>query len=178
MSLAAPRTAPAPFTPAPSAPAPAPRRAPAPAVVPPGGGRVVAAFGDTLAIKLGDAETGGALTLAFATTPPGGGPPPHRHLDEDELFILVEGREEYLLDGGWTAVEPGSVVYVPRGAVHTFRNVGDAPSRKWTLTTSGGFDRFFTACGRAFDAAAAAGTPPDMGHLLALFAEHRLELAR
>jgi quercetin dioxygenase-like cupin family protein len=137
----------------------------------------VAAFGDTLAIKLGDAETGGALTLALATTPPGGGPPPHRHLAEDELFILVSGREEYLIDGAWTAVEPGGVVYVPRGAVHTFRNVGDVPSQKWTLTTSGGFDRFFTACGDVFAAAAAAGAAPDMGRILALFAEHRLELA-
>jgi mannose-6-phosphate isomerase-like protein (cupin superfamily) len=108
--------------------------------------------------------------------PAGGGPPPHRHLDEDELFILVAGREEYLLEGVWTAVEPGSVVYVPRGTVHTFRNVGDTPSRKWTLTTSGAFDRFFTACGEVFDAAAATRSAPDMGRILGLFAEHRLEL--
>jgi mannose-6-phosphate isomerase-like protein (cupin superfamily) len=157
--------------------APAPRRAPSALVIPPAGGRTVAAFGDTLVFKLGDADTGGALSLAFATTPPGGGPPPHRHLDEDELFLLVSGREEYFLDGRWAAVEPGSVVYVPRGVVHTFRNVGDGPSQKWTLTTSGGFDRFFTACGEVFDAAAAAGAPPDMGRIVALFAEHRLELA-
>ena len=154
------------------------RRAPGPRIIPPDAGRTVAAFGDTLVIKLGDAETGGALTLALATTPPGGGPPPHRHLAEDELFIVVSGREEYLIDGTWTAVEPGAVVYVPRGAVHTFRNVGDTPSQKWTLTTSGGFDRFFTACGAVFDAAAVAGTAPDMGRIVALFAEHRLELAQ
>ena len=170
-----------PAAPAPVSPAPVPTRAARPAAGPriirPNEGRAVAAFGDALVIKLGDAETGGALTLALATTPPGGGPPPHRHLDEDELFILVSGREEYLIDGRWTAVEPGTVVYVPRGAVHTFRNVGEVPSQKWTLTTSGGFDRFFSACGEVFDAAAAAGTAPDMGRILALFAEHRLELA-
>ncbi|GLC23816.1 dimethylsulfonioproprionate lyase family protein [Roseisolibacter agri] len=161
---------------APTFVAPAPRPAPRPRIIPPDGGRTVAAFGDTLVFKLGDAETGGALTLGFATTPPGGGPPPHRHLDEDELFILVSGREEYLVDGAWTAVEPGSVVYVPRGAVHTFRNVGDTPSQKWTLTTSGGFDRFFTACGEVFADAAASQSAPDMGRILGLFAEHRLEL--
>jgi quercetin dioxygenase-like cupin family protein len=152
------------------------RPAPAPRIIAPDAGRAVAAFGDTVVFKLGDAETGGALTLGFATTPPGGGPPPHRHLDEDELFILVAGREEYLLEGVWTAVEPGSVVYVPRGTVHTFRNVGDTPSQKWTLTTSGAFDRFFTACGEVFDAAAATRSAPDMGRILGLFAEHRLEL--
>ena len=74
-------------------------------------------------------------------------------------------------------MEAGTVVYLPRGVVHTFRNVGDTPSVKWALTTSGGFDRFFTACGAVFDAAAAAGTAPNMGRILALFAEHRLELA-
>jgi quercetin dioxygenase-like cupin family protein len=153
-----------------------PRRAPAPCIIAPDAGRTVAAFGDTVVFKVGDAESGGALTLGFATTPPGGGPPPHRHLDEDELFILVSGREEYLLDGEWTAVEPGSVVYVPRGTIHTFRNVGDTPSRKWTLTTSGGFDRFFSACGELFDAAAVSQSPPDMGRVLELFSEHRLEL--
>ena len=167
----------APAAPTAFTPAVARRPDPAPRVIPPEAGRTVTAFGDRLVIKLGDAETGGALTLAFATTPPGGGPPPHRHLAEDELFILVSGREEYLLNGFWTAVEPGTVVYVPRGTVHTFRNVGDSPSQKWTLTTSGGFDRFFTACGEVFDAAAAAGSAPDMGRILALFAEHRLELA-
>ena len=160
-----------------AAPTATPRTAPVPRIIAPADGRTVDAFGDTIVFKLGDAETGGALSLGFATTPPGGGPPPHRHLDEDELFIVVSGREEYLIDGAWTAVEPGSVVYVPRGAVHTFRNVGDTPSRKWTLTTSGGFDRFFTACGDVFAAAAAMQSPPDMGRILALFAEHRLELS-
>jgi quercetin dioxygenase-like cupin family protein len=165
-----PATVPTPFTPSTVA-------APTARIVAPDAGRHVAAFGDALVFKLGDAETGGALSLALATTPPGGGPPPHRHLAEDELFILLDGQEEYFLDGTWTPVAVGSVVYVPRGVVHTFRNVGDTPSVKWTLTTSGGFDRFFTACGQVFDAAAAGGTPPDMGRILALFAEHRLELA-
>ncbi len=165
-------------TPAFPAYAPAARPAPAARIIPADAGRAVTAFGDHLVFKLGDAETGGTLSLALATTPPGGGPPPHRHLDEDELFILVSGQEEYFLDGAWTPVTPGSVVYVPRGVVHTFRNAGEMPSVKWTLTTSGGFDRFFTACGEVFDAAAAAQTAPDMGRILALFAEHRLELAR
>ena len=146
-------------------------------IVPPAGGKTFVAFGDVMLLKLGDAETGGALTLGYNTTPPGGGPPPHRHLDEDELFIMVAGREEYLLDGTWTAVEPGTVVYVPRGVTHTFRNVGDAPSQKWTLTTSGGFGRFFRECAGVFDAAAATQSPPDMGRILEIFAAHQIELA-
>ena len=145
-------------------------------IVPPTAGRTFAAFGDVIVLKLGAAETGGALTLGLATTPPGGGPPLHRHLDEDELFILVSGREEYFVDGAWTAVEPGTVVYLPRGVAHTFRNSGDVPVVKWTLTTSGGFGRFFRECSGVFDAAAAAGTPPDMGRIMEIFAEHRIEL--
>jgi quercetin dioxygenase-like cupin family protein len=146
-------------------------------IVPPTGGKLFTAFGDQMVLKLGDAETGGALTLGFNTTPPGGGPPPHRHLAEDELFIMVSGREEYFFDGAWTAVEPGAVVYVPRGVVHTFRNVGDTPSQKWTLTTSGGFGRFFRECAGVFDTAAATQSPPDMGRILEIFAAYQIELA-
>jgi quercetin dioxygenase-like cupin family protein len=145
-------------------------------IVPPAAGKTFTAFGDTIVLKLGDAETGGALTLGLATTPPGGGPPLHRHLDEDELFIVVSGREEYCVDGAWTAVEPGTVVYLPRGVPHAFRNVGDVPVVKWTITTSGGFSRFFRECAGVFDAAAAAGAPPDMARLLGIFAAHRIEL--
>jgi quercetin dioxygenase-like cupin family protein len=163
-------------------PAPAPFAAPpgaamAARIIPPTEGERLSAFGDTIVFKLGGHDTGEALTLALGTVPPGGGPPPHRHLAEDELFIVLSGREEFLVNGAWTPVEPGTVVYLPRGTVHTFRNVGDVPSQHWVLTTPGGFDRFFRECAAVFDAAAASNGAPDMTRILAIFAAYQLELA-
>ena len=170
MPTLAPSPAPASFTPQPGLTAGV-------RIVPPAGGERLTAFGDTLLLKLGGPETGGTLTLSLGTVPPGGGPPPHRHLAEDELFIVVSGREEFLVDGVWTPVEPGAVVYLPRGVTHTFRNAGDTPSQHWVLTTPGGFDRFFRECAAVFDAAVATDGAPDMRRILAIFAAHRLELA-
>ncbi len=168
LAAALPTSAFGPYTPA--------RPALRPVIVPPAGGTALSAFGDSIVFKLGGAETGGTLTLSLGTVPPGGGPPPHRHLAEDEIFIVVSGQEEFWADGAWTPVEPGTVVYLPRGVAHTFRNVGSTPSQHWVITTPGGFDHFFADCARVFSDAAAAGCAPDMGRILQVFAEHRLEL--
>ena len=142
-------------------------------IVQPDEGATLRAFGGTMQILLGGAETGGRLVVGLETTPPGGGPPPHRHRDEDELFLVIEGREEFLADGRWTPVGPGGAVYLPRGTTHTFRNAGDTPSRHWLLVTPSGFERFFAGCAEAF--AAAGG--PDLARVSALLAEHGIEIA-
>jgi quercetin dioxygenase-like cupin family protein len=147
-------------------------------IVPPGRGDAHRAFGSRIEFKLGGAETGGALTLGLATTPPGAGPPVHRHLAEDELLIVIAGRIELTLGGAWTPVPPGSVVFVPRGVAHAFRNVGDTPSQHWLLTTPSGFELFYRACADLFEDAAAGGTGPDVARLRALFAEYRMERVR
>jgi len=77
---------------------------------------------------------------------PGGGPPPHVHANEDELFLIVEGRISYFAEERWTEVGVGGAVYLPRNAVHTYRNVGTAPSQHRILTTPSGFEKFFARC--------------------------------
>jgi glyoxylate utilization-related uncharacterized protein len=108
----------------------------------------------------------------FDTTPPGGGPPPHVHSREDELFLVVDGRVSFFVQGTWTEVRPGTAVYLPRGTVHCYRNVGDAPSRQWILTTPSGFEDFFARCAAEF--ARAGG--PDMNRIVTIHREHGIEL--
>jgi quercetin dioxygenase-like cupin family protein len=66
------------------------------------------------------------------TVPPGAGPPPHTDPSE-ELFYVLEGEFELVsetpdgLSGEPLAI--GEAVCIPRGAQHTFRNVGDTPGR-------------------------------------------------
>ena len=150
-----------------------PASAARPVIVQPHEGATLHAFGNAMQIMLGGAETGGRLALALETTPPGGGPPPHLHRGEDELFLVLEGQEEFLAEGRWIPLAPGGAVFLPRGTAHTFRNVGAAPSRHWVLTTPSGFEHFFAGCADAF----AAPGGPDMPRVMGLFAAHGIELA-
>ena len=147
---------------------PSPTPAAPPVIIPPGGGEVLRAFGEEVTVKLGHAQTGGAMSLWVEVTPPGGGPPPHFHVAEDELFIVHRGRVEFFADGRWTEPGEGAVVYIPRGNVHAFRNAGDAPSIMWILTTPGGFETFFGRCVAEFSKPGG----PDMAKVIGISAEH------
>jgi quercetin dioxygenase-like cupin family protein len=139
-----------------------------PILVSENGGTILTAFGDQITVKLSSEQTKGAFTLFEDITPPGGGPPPHYHLNEDELFTLHEGRISYLTEGRWTELGPGGVVFAPRGSIHTFRNVGDKPSRQTVMVTPSGFEVFFARCAAEF----AKEGGPDMNRIVEISAEH------
>lgn len=55
---------------------------------------------------------------------PGGHTPRHQHPYEHENFV-VEGHGRVLLNDTWHDLRPGSVVFVPAGALHTYENTGE-----------------------------------------------------
>ena len=149
------------------------RSAPAARIVRPGEGTRVRAFGNEIEFMLSGAQTAHSLTVGIASVPVGNGPPPHVHYGEDELFLILEGEYNIYLNGDWTTVGPGTVVYLPRGAVHTFKVVGDKPGRHWTLQTPSGFERYFTQAAEIF----AAPGKPDLTRLAAITKEYGAEFA-
>src|SRR5207249_6515609 len=90
------------------------------------------------------------LCLAVVQTPPGAGPPPHVHRRDDEAFVVLEGELSFLTTSGWVPAPQGTVVYAPRGAPHTYRNVGSSSSRHLVLNLPSGFDEFYVRCGELF----------------------------
>jgi quercetin dioxygenase-like cupin family protein len=145
---------------------------PKPIIVQPGNGQELNDFGNTLSVILAGEQTGGTLALALEVTPPGGGPPLHVHSHEDELFLVVEGRISYYTEGSWTEVGVGGAVYLPRGVVHSYRNVGTTPSRQWILTTPAGFEKFFAHSADEF----AKPGGPEMNRIVEIHREHGIEL--
>jgi quercetin dioxygenase-like cupin family protein len=139
-----------------------------------GQGRVVRAFGDEVILHLEAKDTGGTLSLWTNITPPGGGPPPHYHLNEDEWFVVQEGRVSFFVDGQWREVQAGGVVFAPRGSVHTFKNVGHQPSRMIVSTSPAGFETFFSRCGEEF----AKPGGPDMERIVEISAEHGIHFVQ
>jgi mannose-6-phosphate isomerase-like protein (cupin superfamily) len=110
----------------------------------PGSGTPAFGFGPHV-IRITAAQTGGRLGVFEAEVPAGEGPPPHVHDREEEFFRVLEGRFAFWCNGQRVDLEAGGVIVVPRGAVHRFQNVSDAPGRLMIVMTPGGFEGFFPA---------------------------------
>jgi quercetin dioxygenase-like cupin family protein len=136
--------------------------------------RVLRAFGLELTILLDGEHTGGTLAMWTEITPPGGGPPLRYHLNEDEILHVIEGRVAFFLNGEWTEVSPGGTAFLPREIVHTFKNVGDQPSRMLNMTMPSGFEKFFARCAEEF----AKTGEPDMSRIVEIGAEYGIHFVQ
>ncbi len=115
----------------------------------PGDGRSLRVLGEVVTYKITSERTGGAYSLFEVVSEPGNGPPPHVQHREDEAFYVLEGEYEFLDDDGRTMrVGKGSLVYVPKGTLHTYKNIDDKPGRMLVSQTPGGLhERFFEEIG-------------------------------
>lgn len=92
---------------------------------------------------LSPAQTGGAMSIVDSWSPVGSGPPRHVHEKEDETFVMISGTSKAWIDGEELIAGPGESVFIPRGTNHTFKVIGDEPSRHLVILTPGGFEGFF-----------------------------------
>jgi quercetin dioxygenase-like cupin family protein len=115
--------------------------------VPAGSGRAFGVVGDAYTILADGEQTGGAYALLEARGPPGQGPPPHVHRREDEAFYVIEGTILFVADGRETRAGAGGYVYLPRGSVHRFQNIGEGDARMLVLVAPSGFEKFIAEVG-------------------------------
>ncbi len=143
-------------------------------MVPGGAGRVLHAFGEEVTILLDGEQTGGRLTMWLEKTPPGGGPPLHFHINDDETYHVLEGHIAFFQNSDWQEVGPGGSAFVPRGQLHTFKNVGEETARMLLTTAPAGFEVFFTRCAEEFAKPGA----PDMARVFEIAAEHGIHFVK
>jgi glyoxylate utilization-related uncharacterized protein len=60
---------------------------------------------------------------------------------------VIDGEFEILQGTETLRLAAGGFAFVPRGTLHRFENVGDAPARVLIVFTPGGFEEFFFAAG-------------------------------
>jgi quercetin dioxygenase-like cupin family protein len=113
--------------------------------------------GDTYTFLATGKETQGAYFQLEAVVTPGGGPPPHVHHHEDETFFVIEGTLELRLGELTVLARAGDYISVPRGAVHSFRNVAEHDARMLVTFVPAGFEAFFE---EVFEPAADRTSPP------------------
>lgn len=152
---------------------------PSPAYVGPGEGESVWLLGDLYTFKAVSETTDGAFAVWETTSPPEGGPPPHLHYREDESFYILEGEMEFMIGEDVIRAGSGSFIHVPKGTMHTFKNVGTASARFLVTVVPGGFEKFFVEAGEpATDKTRppVQEGPPDVEKLVATAARYDCEI--
>jgi len=115
-------------------------RALQPMIVTPGEAETIRPFGIDMKVMLGGEHTGGTFSAIVAEVKPGEGPPPHLHRDREEDFFVLEGTYALGVNGNESTIGPGTLVFVPRGTVHTFKNITSTMGRllEWTIPGDNG----------------------------------------
>jgi quercetin dioxygenase-like cupin family protein len=99
--------------------------------------------GGRVTFKVRAEETDGALTAFEGTAAPGDGPPLHVHPDADEIWYALEGTFRVKLEEEVLDAPAGTFVFIPRGAWHTWQNIGDGEARLLAILSPSGLERFF-----------------------------------
>jgi quercetin dioxygenase-like cupin family protein len=114
------------------------------------------------------AEEGYCVILSVV--PAGAVIPVHSHPDRETLYV-IDGRLEGLLGSTWQTFGPHSVIDVPSGVPHAFRN-GSGHEVTALLVTTMRMGRFFKEIGRPADSSATL-TPPGPDQVAALVSAAR-----
>ncbi|MBO9581164.1 MAG: cupin domain-containing protein [Sphingobium sp.] len=97
----------------------------------------------TAFVEVDSDDTNGSVAVMRMFVPPGAGAAPHVHSREDEIFTIVRGH--YRMRHGDEEVDApaGSIIFMPRGVPHTFRNVSDEPGEHVLTLVPGGLEKMF-----------------------------------
>jgi quercetin dioxygenase-like cupin family protein len=117
--------------------------------------------------------TAGTATLFEFDVPPGTPvPPAHSHDRYEETLYGLRGTLTWTVEGVATAVGPGEVLTIPRGAVHRFENPGTEVATELAVVTPGLLGAaYFRELAAVVDRAAG---PPDLEAMLEVMRRHGL----
>lgn len=123
-------------------------------------------------IKVHHRQTEGSVSIVEHALAPGLlGAPAHRHAREDETSYVLEGRLTVQVGDEVATIGPGEMVVKPRGVFHAFWNAGAESVRFLEVISPGGFEEYFAELAGIVSA----GSPPDLGAIVALGARYGLE---
>lgn len=94
-------------------------------ILAPGGGEHYEFLDNRATVKVHAGETGSMSVVEFLA-PRGFGPPLHNHLEEDELFIVLDGTLALFSGGERHEAPAGTFAMLARGVPHTFQVLSDS----------------------------------------------------
>lgn len=102
--------------------------------------------GGRWAVLASGASTGGSYCMFEVIMPQDAGVTPHLRDDVDEVFLVLEGAADMLLDDQIEPMTPGSMAFAPRGTVAALR-ITSATARLLIIHTGPGYERVLACFG-------------------------------
>ena len=107
-----------------------------------GEGKMIKLPGHKITHKVSGLDTNGAYSMLEVELD-GDGPPLHIHKSEDESFYVLEGEINLLVGDRNIRATAGSLIFVPKGTIHTFSQIGHQPAKFLVTYSPSGFEKFF-----------------------------------
>jgi quercetin dioxygenase-like cupin family protein len=131
-----------------------------PTVTPTDQGEGLWGLGGLWIVKVSAAQSGGGFSLLEVRMQRGCATPLHRHDEDEETFIVLEGVLALLVSGSRVDAGPGDVVHLPAGEVHAWRV--ESEMARFLIVATAQHERFYR------DASVPAPSltqPPDAGKI-------------
>lgn len=118
----------------------------------PGEGRTYNCGTMTAVFKADENETNEGYSISeWWLEPNSEGPGPHQHLNNDEVFYILEGKISILIGDKWINADKGSFVRVPSKTIHDFVNHTSEKAGLLNFFIPGGFERDMPAIVKWFE---------------------------
>ncbi|MGB3145710.1 MAG: cupin domain-containing protein [Maribacter sp.] len=114
-----------------------------PKVVKDSDGEVLNVIGDIQTHKLIGKDTNGQIVEWVDNVEPGAGIPPHIHTKEDEIFRVIKGEVEIMVNGIAAILKEGDIVFAPKGISHSWKVVGTEKAKMITSAFPAGIEFMF-----------------------------------
>lgn len=106
-------------------------------------GNVLNVIGDIQTHKPVGSDTQNQIVEWVDNVEPGVGIPPHIHTLEDEIFRVVKGQVEIMIDGKTTVLNEGDVAFAPKNRPHSWKVVGAQKAKMITSAFPAGIEHMF-----------------------------------
>lgn len=138
----------------------------------PGQGQKITANGIEIHLKATVQQTNGNWSMIEYLLPPSlPGPAPHYHKQTEEMFYILEGALQFVVDGEIIDAPAGTLVVVPKGAIHTFKNISAGCVKFQVWFSPGGMEQYFVDVQQLIQSEPS-WPPSDMTRLFSLMNQH------
>ena len=106
-------------------------------------GKVFNVIGDVQTHKLVGSDTNNQIVEWVSNVKPGVGIPPHVHTNEDEIFRVIKGQIEVMINGKTTVLNPGDTAFAPKNIPHAWKVVGTETAKMIISAFPAGIEKMF-----------------------------------
>ena len=129
-------------------------------------GDILNVINDIQTHKLVDSDTKNQIVEWVDNVEPRVGIPPHIHTKEDEIFRVIKGQIEIMVDGKTSILNEGDIAFAPKEIPHSWKVVGTEKAKMITSAFPVGIENMFK------ELAKLPAVPPDFEKVSKICAKH------